>query len=64
MPWVSMPQIRGKVYIPDKTRGCRTKNPCPDCFACQHCSDERCRACRNEDPDGDTAMMTDSYVEK
>jgi len=21
------------------------KHPCPDCFACQWCSDDRCRQC-------------------
>ncbi|NLI31367.1 MAG: hypothetical protein GX422_01105 [Deltaproteobacteria bacterium] len=22
------------------------KNPCPDCYHCQFCSDDRCNACR------------------
>lgn len=24
------------------------KEPCPDCFQCQGCSEERCRVCRKQ----------------
>jgi hypothetical protein len=24
------------------------KQPCPDCFSCQWCSDERCRICLSQ----------------
>lgn len=50
MPWVTMPHLKGKVYIPEKALCRSAKHPCPDCFACQGCSDERCSACRNQDP--------------
>lgn len=53
MPWVTMPQISGKVYVPDKRRITPTKNPCPDCFACQQCSDERCNACCRSEAEDD-----------
>lgn len=53
MPWVTMPQIRGKVYIPEKSRVDFAKNPCPDCFACQQCSKERCSACCSREAEDD-----------
>jgi hypothetical protein len=49
MPWVTMPQIRGKVYIPEKSGITLAKNQCPDCFSCQQCSKERCNACRDRE---------------
>lgn len=36
--------LPGKIFRPV---GCGAKkHPCPDCFECQWCSDERCGACR------------------
>lgn len=45
MPWVTVPHLKGKVYVPEKLEGSSAKHSCPDCFACQRCSDDRCRAC-------------------
>ena len=38
---------RGKIYLPVKN-GNKNKHPCPDCFACQGCSDDRCALCRGK----------------
>lgn len=46
MPFVKMPGVTGKVYVPDMLPGQPQKHPCPDCFACQQCSDDRCTVCR------------------
>ena len=48
MAFVSVPGIQGKVYVPDQDPR-SAKHPCRDCFACQQCSDDRCRVCRRED---------------
>jgi hypothetical protein len=45
MPFIDLPDGRGKLYVPQPPQG-RRKRPCPDCFACQWCSDERCAVCR------------------
>ena len=49
MAFRSIPGIEGKVFVPDKDAG-EGKHPCPDCYACQHCSDDRCRVCRSDHP--------------
>ena len=48
MPFVKMPGVIGKVYVPEPIPGPAQKHPCPDCFACQQCSDGRCTVCRSE----------------
>jgi hypothetical protein len=45
MPFVDLPDGTGKVYVPEKKQGGGQKHPCPDCFSCQLCSDERCLRC-------------------
>jgi len=45
MPFIELPDDRGKIYVPDKNKGSR-KKPCPDCFSCNWCSDDRCLRCR------------------
>ncbi len=45
MPFVDLPDGTGKVYVPEKKPGGRQKHPCPDCFSCQMCSDDRCQRC-------------------
>jgi len=45
MSFVSVPGLKGKVYVPDGYRQCSKKYPCQDCFSCQQCSDDRCRVC-------------------
>lgn len=47
MPFVNLPGLKGKVYVPETVCAPYQKHPCPDCFACQDCSDTRCRACRS-----------------
>ncbi len=50
MPFVKMPGVTGKVYIPEPIPGQIQKHPCPDCFTCQRCSDDRCTVCRPQEP--------------
>lgn len=45
MKFVRIPGLPGKVYQPPGTASGHGKHPCPDCFACQHCDDARCKAC-------------------
>jgi hypothetical protein len=45
MPFVPVPGLKGKVYVPEKTRESSKKHPCRDCFSCQQCSNDRCRVC-------------------
>jgi len=52
MPFVKMPGVIGKVYVPEPIPGQAQKHPCPDCFACQQCSDDRCTVCRASGPAG------------
>lgn len=51
MPFVKVPGLEGKVYVPQNNKGCPKKHPCKDCFACDHCSDDRCRVCRMTGPE-------------
>ncbi len=45
MPFVHMDGVDGLVYVPDPEPLANKKHPCPDCEACQHCSDARCNIC-------------------
>lgn len=56
MAFVVIPGIQGSVFVPDK--GARSaKYACGECFACQWCSEDRCRVCRREDgPDSSKAF--------
>jgi hypothetical protein len=45
MPFVTIPGLKGKVYVPQQAEGSVKKNPCKDCYSCQHCSDDRCGVC-------------------
>jgi hypothetical protein len=45
MAFQHLPDNRGMIYIPECPREGK-KPPCRDCFSCQWCGDERCRACR------------------
>ena len=47
MAFKSFPGIEGKVFVPDED-GRDKKHTCTDCFVCQHCSDDRCRLCRQD----------------
>jgi hypothetical protein len=46
MPWIKMPGLDGRVYVPPEAVDASHKNDCPDCFHCQLCSADRCRLCR------------------
>ncbi|MEE4356527.1 MAG: sugar phosphate isomerase/epimerase family protein [Desulfococcaceae bacterium] len=50
MPFVRMPGVTGKVYVPEEQPRDKKKHNCKDCFACQHCSDDRCNLCREKKP--------------
>jgi hypothetical protein len=45
MPFVTVPGLKGKVYIPEKQQENPKKHSCKDCHSCQHCGDDRCRVC-------------------
>jgi hypothetical protein len=45
MAFIRIPGVIGKVHVPDKAGA--KKHNCKDCFACQWCSDDRCRMCLN-----------------
>jgi len=49
MSFRKLPDNRGLIYVPEWT-ACKKKNPCPDCFSCQWCSNERCRVCKGKPP--------------
>ncbi|MGD2150534.1 MAG: hypothetical protein PVJ20_03635 [Desulfobacterales bacterium] len=45
MKFVSVPGLKGKVYVPEKQPVSLKKHPCKDCYFCQLCSDDRCAVC-------------------
>jgi len=45
MSFVSVPGLKGKVYVPEKPQESLKKHPCRECYFCQFCSDDRCRVC-------------------
>lgn len=47
MPFVVVPDLTGKVYVPEQNPDRAQKHPCPDCHTCQMCAESRCRVCRN-----------------
>ena len=46
MPFVNIKGFPGKVYVPEAPPEAPKKHPCPDCFSCQVCGDDRCRTCQ------------------
>ncbi|MCF8075723.1 MAG: hypothetical protein K9K63_16435 [Desulfotignum sp.] len=59
MPFVSIPGMPGRLYVPGERAECVKKFPCKDCFSCEYCSDDRCRVCRGEKetgPEGDQGV--------
>ena len=46
MPWIRMPGLPGKVYVPEDDGHAPKKHPCKTCHACQWCDENRCRVCR------------------
>jgi hypothetical protein len=47
MAFIRVEGLSGKVFVPDESPEPK-KHPCPDCYDCQHCGDDRCRMCRSE----------------
>lgn len=47
MAYVRLKGCEMQVYVPDGQAASEKKHNCRDCFSCQWCSDERCRACLN-----------------
>ncbi|MCJ7604201.1 MAG: hypothetical protein MUO63_22210 [Desulfobulbaceae bacterium] len=45
MAFKQLPGNQGMIYVPD-SKPDKKKHPCPDCFFCQWCGNERCRTCR------------------
>ena len=45
MPFITLPDIKGKIYVPEQDALCPPKHPCRNCFSCQRCSDDRCGLC-------------------
>lgn len=45
MPFVKMPGLKGKVYVPEDQSVAMKKHPCKGCFSCQMCTDTRCSVC-------------------
>ncbi len=48
MPFIEIPGLTGKVYVPEAPEGSPKKHPCKDCFHCQMCGAARCQVCRGE----------------
>jgi hypothetical protein len=48
VPFIKVPGLSGKVYVPESCSAASKKHPCRDCFGCQQCSDDRCSLCRSE----------------
>jgi len=48
MPFINIPGVTGKVYVPDEKQGRIKKHNCSDCFLCQICSDDRCLLCKGK----------------
>ncbi len=45
MGFRSVEGLPGMVYVPDETVKRKKKYPCPDCFECMFCDDDRCDLC-------------------
>ena len=56
MPFVKVPGLKGKVYVPEQPPEAPKKHPCPDCFSCQMCADSRCQVCRRDKQEKNTCQ--------
>jgi hypothetical protein len=45
MAFVTVPGLKGKVFVPEQKEKAPKKHPCEDCYACQMCSNDRCEVC-------------------
>lgn len=50
MPFITVPGIKGMLYVPEAVDISIKKHDCKDCFSCQMCADSRCSVCRGEKP--------------
>jgi hypothetical protein len=56
MPFITLPEIKGKIYVPEPDVLSLKKHSCGNCFSCQMCGDDRCRVCLSKT----TGEKTDS----
>jgi hypothetical protein len=49
MAFITIPNIKGKIYIPETKPQTLKKQKCHDCFSCQICSESRCQVCMSEE---------------
>ena len=63
MPFVKVPGLPGKLYVPKKQENCEKKHSCKDCFSCEHCSDDRCNVCLDNKADKEQSSKC-SYCKK
>lgn len=45
MPFITLPVIKGRIYVPEEDVLFFKKHSCGSCFSCQMCSDDRCSIC-------------------
>lgn len=57
MPFVKIPGLPGKLYVPKKQENCKKKHSCKDCFSCDHCSDDRCNVCLDNKTDKEQSSI-------
>ena len=48
MPFIVIPGIKGKLYIPEEAPESMRKHACHDCAVCTLCNDEKCAMCRDQ----------------
>ncbi|MEI6809015.1 MAG: hypothetical protein WCN95_09855 [bacterium] len=48
MSWIQAKGGKGMLFIPGEQSSREKKHPCPDCFSCGWCSDDRCKVCLTE----------------
>jgi hypothetical protein len=58
--FVRVPDLRGKLYVPEYCRGASQKKTCRDCFCCQNCSEARCGMCRGS-ASGESEQMEEYH---
>ena len=58
MPFVTVPGLTGKVFVPESQTTRPKKHPCKDCYSCQMCADDRCSVCRRQQESGGRNLST------
>jgi predicted sulfurtransferase len=48
MAFVRLPNVKGKVFVPDAVIETQKKHACRDCYSCQMCSESKCHLCQSE----------------